>query len=119
MKHPETCYKVVTDDREPILIKHSEICYPPPNLDHIDRVDTSYPGIVIKYDNGYLLEDGCHRIAKLQQQGIFESLFYVVTVDEYRSGTVKMKFQGDWIILGEWNHDALDIESHEGLSHNG
>ena len=105
-KHLETCYKVVTDDREPILIRHSEICSPPANPNCIDDVDTSYPGIVIKYNNGYQLEDGCHRMAKLQRQGIFESLFYVVTVDEYKSGTVKMRFQGDWIILGEWTHNA-------------
>jgi len=111
-KHLETCYKVVTDDREPILIKHSDICSPPPNPNCIDDVDTSYPGIVIKFDNGYLLEDGCHRMAKLQSQGIFESLFYVVTVDEYKSGTVKMRFQGDWIILGERAHNALDDKSH-------
>jgi hypothetical protein len=119
MTHPETCYKVVTDNRKPILIKHSDICYPPAHPDCIDGVDTSYPGIVLKYDNGYLLEDGCHRIAKLQKQGVFESLFYVVTLDEYKSGIVKMWFQGEWIILGEWNHDALDPEPHTGLSPKG
>jgi hypothetical protein len=119
MTHPETCYKVVIDNRKPVLIKHSDICYPPADPDHIDSVDTSYPGIVLQYDNGYLLEDGCHRIAKLQQQGVFESLFYVVTLDEYKTGMVKMRFQGEWIILGEWNHDALDLESHTGLSHIG
>jgi len=107
-----TTYKVVTDDRKPVLIKHSEICYPPPHPDYIDGVDTSYPGIVIKFGNGYLLEDGCHRIAKLQQQGICESLFYVVTVDEYKNGIVHMMFMGEFIPLGEWNHDSLEINTH-------
>ena len=71
-----TCYKFVIDDREPVLIEHSKICYPPANENNIDQVDTSYPGIVLEFDKGYLLEDGVHRIAKLQKQGIFESLFY-------------------------------------------
>jgi hypothetical protein len=102
-----TCYKFVIDDREPILIEHYKICSPPPNLDFVDQVDTSYPGIVIEYDNGYLLEDGVHRIAKLQQQGIFESLFYVVSIEEYKKGLVHMMFQEESIVLGEWNHNQL------------
>ena len=102
-----TCYKFVTDDREPILIEHSKICSPPPNPDLVDQVDTSYPGIVIEYDKGYLLEDGLHRIAKLQRQGIFESLFYVVTIEEYKKGVVHMMFQGEPIALGDWNHSSL------------
>lgn len=108
----EVCYKFVTDDREPVMIKHSEICYPEANPDLIDQVDTSYPGILIKYDNGYLLEDGVHRVAKLQRQGIFESLFYVVTVEEYAKGLVHMMFQGSPIPLGEWNNDKLSPMSH-------
>ena len=48
------CYKFISDDREPILLKHSEICYPPAiHQDLIDRVDTSYPGIVIRYNIRY------------------------------------------------------------------
>jgi len=107
-----TCYKFVTDDREPIMIMHQDICYPPANPANVDQVDTSYPGIVLKYENGYLLEDGVHRIAKLQKQGIFESLFYVVTIEEYQRGLVHMMFQGEPISLGEWNHDALDPMKH-------
>ncbi len=107
-----TCYKFVTDDRKPIMIMHQDICYPPADPTLIDQVDTSYPGIVLKYDRGYLLEDGCHRIAKLQQQGIYESLFYVVTIEEYRRGLVHMMFQGEPIPLGEWNHNALNLTNH-------
>jgi len=102
-----TCYKFVTDDRVPILIEHSKICSPPPNPEYVDKVDTSYPGIIIEYDGGYLLEDGLHRMAKLQKQGIFESLFYVVTIEEYKKGVVHMMFQGEPISLGEWNHNQL------------
>ena len=107
-----TCYKFVTDDREPVMIMHQDICYPPANPANVDQVDTSYPGIVLKYENGYLIEDGVHRIAKLQKQGVFESLFYVVTIEEYQKGLVHMMFQGEPITLGEWNHDALDPMKH-------
>ena len=107
-----TCYKFVTDDRKPVMIMHQDICYPPANPANVDQVDTSYPGIVLKYENGYLLEDGVHRIAKLQKQGIFESLFYVVTIEEYQRGLVHMMFQGEPIPLGEWNHNALDLMEH-------
>jgi hypothetical protein len=106
-------YKVINDSREAILIKHNKICYPPANLDLIQNVDTSFPGIVIDFGNGkYLLEDGCHRIAKLQKEGIFESLFYVVTVEEYRLGVVDMIYGSTRITLGEWNHNALDLICH-------
>lgn len=100
-----TCYKFVTDDREPVMVMHQDICYPPANPDLVDQVDTSYPGILIKYENGYLLEDGVHRVAKLQKQGIFESLFYIVSLEEYKQGVVHMMFQGEPIQLGEtpWN----------------
>lgn len=96
----------MTDDREPVMVMHQDICYPPANPNLIDRVDTSYPGILIKYENGYLLEDGVHRVAKLQKQGIFESLFYIVSLEEYRQGVVHMMFQGEPIQLGEspWNN---------------
>ena len=107
-----TCYKFVTDDRHPVLIEHSKICYPPANENNIDQVDTSYPGIVLEFDKGYLLEDGVHRISKLQKQGIFESLFYVVTIEEYKKGVVHMMFQGEPIPLGEWNHDQLSPSEH-------
>jgi|TARA_B100002019_G_C21265419_1_gene599134 hypothetical protein len=101
-----TCYKFVTDDREPVMVMHQDICYPPANPDLVDQVDTSYPGILIKYENGYLLEDGVHRVAKLQKQGIFESLFYIVSLEEYKQGVVHMMFQGEPIQLGEspWNN---------------
>ena len=101
-----TCYKFVTDDREPVMVMHQDICYPPANPDLVDQVDTSYPGILIKYENGYLLEDGVHRVAKLQKQGIFESLFYIVSLEEYKQGIVHMMFQGEPIQLGEspWNN---------------
>lgn len=112
-------YKVVSDDRKPISIEHLKICYPPPNPDYIDRVDTSYPGIVIDFNNGYyLLEDGVHRIGKLQQQGIFESLFYVVSIEEYKQGVVHMIVtfsSGDILryILGEWCNNVLGPISHK------
>ena len=61
-------YKFIRDERLPKLIKHSEICYPPPNPDFIDQVDTTYPGILVKYPNGYMIEDGVHRIGKLQEK---------------------------------------------------
>ena len=101
-----TCYKFVTDDRKPVMVMHQDICYPPANPDLVDQVDTSYPGILIKYENGYLLEDGVHRVAKLQKQGIFESLFYIVSLEEYKQGVVHMMFQGEPIQLGEspWNN---------------
>ncbi len=107
------CYKFISDDRKPILLKHSDICYPVAmDQDFIDRVDTSYPGIVIKYDTGYLLEDGVHRIAKFQQQGIYESLFYVVSVEEYKQGVVYMMHSGKVYVCGEWSHNQLDPISH-------
>jgi hypothetical protein len=110
--HPN-CYKKVSDNREPILIDHAEICYPPANPEFIDKVDTSYPGIVIDFNNdNYLIEDGCHRIAKLQQNGIFKSLFYVVSIDEYKKGMVYMICGNHKITLGEWNHNALEIRTH-------
>ena len=101
-----TCYKFVIDDRKPVMVMHQDICYPPANPDLVDQVDTSYPGILIKYENGYLLEDGVHRVAKLQKQGIFESLFYIVSLEEYKQGVVHMMFQGEPIQLGEspWNN---------------
>lgn len=108
-----TCYKFVTDDRKPVMVMHQDICYPPAHPDLIDQVDTSYPGILLKYDQGYLLEDGVHRIAKLQKQGIFESLFYIVTIQEYKNGVVHMMFQGEPIPLGEWNHNALSTTKHQ------
>lgn len=107
------CYKVVNDDREPILIEHKQICYPPANSEFIDIVDTSFPGILLDFGNGnYLLEDGCHRIAKLQRNGIFKSLFYVVTVEEYKKGMVDMIFGESKVTLGEWNHNTLDLIPH-------
>lgn len=115
MKVPDA-YKFVSDDRKPVLVKHSNICYPPPNENLIDSVDTSYPGIIINYENGkYLIEDGCHRIGKLQKEGIYESLFYVVTVSEYKDGIVKMCITktNQVVSLGEWNHNTLDVIPHK------
>ncbi len=107
------CYKFITDKRKPILIKHSHICYPPPRPDLIDQVDTSYPGIVIDFENGYyLIEDGVHRIGKFQKQGIFESLFYVVSIEEYKSGIVHLMHDGNDIVLGEWSHNNLSLINH-------
>lgn len=108
----ETSYKIVIDDRKPVMIKHSLICHPPADPYLVDNVDTSYPGIVIKYDNGYLLEDGVHRMAKLQKQGVYESLFYVVTIEEYKRGLVHMMFMGKFIPLGEWNAQSLSPSGH-------
>jgi len=106
-------YKRVIDDREPITIIHSEICYSE-NIKEkqIDDADTSYPGIVIEFDSGYLLEDGAHRIVKLQREGIYESLFYVVTVDEYKTGLVEMVCGSNSVTLGEWSHNKLDSQPH-------
>ena len=110
-------YKFVRDDRKPIWVKHSKICYPEPNPDHIDKVDTSFPGILIKYPNGYQIEDGVHRIAKLQRQGIYQSKFYIVTPREYAEGYVGMAFEVNgetkWTILGEWNYGPLGARSHD------
>lgn len=87
-------YKIVSDNRLPIAVKHEKICYPPPNPEYIDRVDTSYPGILIDFGNDqYLLEDGVHRIGKLQRQGIFESLFYIVSIEEFKQGLVHLVIQ--------------------------
>lgn len=106
-------YKRVIDDREPITIKHSDICYPEAIKEkQVDDADTSYPGIVIKFDTGYLLEDGVHRIAKLQCEGVYESLFYVVTVDEYKTGIVEMICGSNSVTLGEWNHNKLNSQTH-------
>lgn len=106
-------YKRVIDDREPITIIHSKICYPEAIKEkQVDEADTSYPGIVIEFDTGYLLEDGVHRIAKLQREGIRESLFYVVTVEEYKTGLVEMVCGSNRVTLGEWNHNKLNSQTH-------
>ena len=83
---------IVNDNREPILIHHSKICYPSTRRqDIVERVDTSYPGIVTQWtDEIYYIEDGVHRIAKLLQNGIFESLFYVVTKEESYTGMLHL-----------------------------
>jgi len=110
-------WKFILDFRHPVMIDHSEICYPPAHPDLIDHVDTSFPGIVIKYDTGYAIEDGVHRMAKLQKQGIFKSYFYVVTQQEYKDGIVGMNYAGMdgrkyWTKLGEWNHNTIDPQPH-------
>ena len=111
-------FQVVNDDRLPVLIPHNKICYPPPNPDLIERVNTLYPGILIDFENGYyLLDDGVHRIGKWQQRGIYESLFYVVTREEYKSGMVDAIYvdtNSRWgrIKLGEWCHPWLEPVSH-------
>ena len=111
-------FQVVNDDRLPVLIPHNKICYPPPNPDLIERVNTLYPGILIDFENGYyLLEDGVHRIGKWQQRGIYESLFYIVTREEYKSGMVDAIYvdtNSRWgrIKLGEWCHPWLEPVSH-------
>ena len=111
-------FQVVNDDRLPVLIPHNKICYPPPNPDLIERVNTLYPGILIDFENGYyLLEDGVHRIGKWQQRGIYESLFYIVTREEYKSGMVDAIYvdtSSRWgrIKLGEWCHPWLEPVSH-------
>ena len=81
-------YWVVNDNRKPILIHHSDICYPPAKFQQkSDNADISYPGIVTKYGEGlYHLEDGLHRIDKLQGSGKYESLFYVLTPEEAANG---------------------------------
>ena len=111
-------FQVVNDDRLPVLIPHNKICYPPPNPDLIERVNTLYPGILIDFGNGYyLLDDGVHRIGKWQQRGIYESLFYIVTREEYKSGMVDAIYvdtNSRWgrIKLGEWCHPWLEPVSH-------
>ena len=114
MRRKNKSYKRVTDDRKPILVEHSKICYPsgPKKQKLVDEADTSYPGILIEYDDGYLLEDGCHRIAKLQQEGIHESLFYIVTEDEYKRGLVEMVCGSNSVTLGEWSHNKLTPQTH-------
>ena len=64
-------YKVVNDDRKAVLIPHWRICYPKAvNQQLVDDAETKYPGIVIDFENGYyLIEDGVHRMTKLQQNG--------------------------------------------------
>ena len=81
-------YWIVNDNRKPILIHHSDICYPPAVFQQkTEKADISYPGIVTKYGEGlYHLEDGCHRIDKLQESGVYESLFYVLTPEEAAKG---------------------------------
>ncbi len=110
-------YKVINDNRNPIIIEHKSICYPPAlNQDLIDSTDICFPGIVIDFQNGYyLLEDGCHRIHKHQKNGVYESLFYVVTIQEYKDGMVDMIYGENFekrITLGEWNHKTLDLMPH-------
>jgi len=115
----DLAYKWIYDDRSPKLIKHSEICYPPPHPDFIDRVDTTYPGIVVEYPNGYQIEDGVHRIAKLQREGIYESLFYVVTRRELRQGMVCMTYTDlwghtKWCYSTDWvTSEDVRIRSHD------
>ena len=107
-------YKVVNDDRKPVMVQHKNICYPEAiHQELVEKSDTSFPGVLIDFGNGYyLLEDGCHRIAKFQQWGIFESLFYVVTIQEYKDGMVDMIYGDKRVTLGEWNHNALDPIPH-------
>jgi len=107
-------YKIVDDDRKPVLIPHWRICYPKAiNQALVDSADASYPGIVIDYENGYyLIEDGVHRMTKLQQNGHYESWFYVVTREEYEAGMVIMVMDDIRVPLGKWNHNALDTRSH-------
>lgn len=106
-------YKFVKDDRKPILINHSEICFPPAiHQELVDMVDISYPGIVVQYPNGYQLEDGVHRIAKIQRQGIFQSLFYVVSIEEYYNGIVCMNYNNELITLGKWCNNVLPPTYH-------
>jgi hypothetical protein len=85
-------YWIVNDNREPTLIHHSKICYPSIIYqDMVEKVDSSYPGIVMQWtDEIYYIQDGVHRIAKLQQNGIFESLFYVVTKEESYTGMLHL-----------------------------
>ena len=105
-----TCYKFVTDDREPVMVMHQG--YMLSTVIEFDRsIDTSYPGILIKYENGYLLEDGVHRVA-VTKQGIFESLFYIVTLEEYAKGIVPYDVPREPIPLGEWNNNKLSPMSH-------
>tara|TARA_B100000085_G_scaffold43619_1_gene36732 strand:+ start:710 stop:1072 length:363 start_codon:yes stop_codon:yes gene_type:complete len=112
------CFMWVNDDRPPKLIKHNDICRPDPHPDFIDQVDTSFPGVVIEYPGGYHIEDGVHRIAKLQREGIYESLFYVVTPEELRNGMVVMTYldlDGRWKsdFVGEWCNGDISIQSHD------
>lgn len=85
-------YWTVNDDRKPKLIHHSNICYGLAQFQQkIDMSDTSYPGIVTQYgEDTYHLNDGLHRLAKLQEEGIFESLFYVVTPEEQKKGILSL-----------------------------
>ncbi len=112
-------YWIVNDNREPILIHHSKICYPPAIYqDLVERVDTFYPGIVTQWtDEIYHIQDGVHRIAKLQQKGIFESLFYVVTQEESCNGMLHLVDDdgNPSVLLDEENlYGPLSIEREDG-----
>ena len=111
-------YKVVNDDRKAVLIPHWRICYPKAiHQQLVDDAETKYPGIVIDFENGYyLIEDGVHRMTKLQQNGHFESWFYVVTRQEYQLGMVDMIVGEERVTLGKWNHNALDTRPHPSYS---
>ena len=114
MMESSKAYKVVNDDRKAVLIPHWKICYPKAiHQEIVDAAETKYPGIVIDFENGYyLLEDGVHRMTKLQQNGFFESWFYVVTRQEYELGMVDMIMGEERVTLSKEIHGSLDNRPH-------
>ena len=104
----------MVDGRDPVLIQHVKICYPPAKFQkQIDAADTSYPGIVVQYDNGFfLIRDGVHRISKFQKNGIFESLFYVFDVNEVDDNDLPESLtleDGKWVKVYKNRIVTLDV----------
>ena len=70
------------------IIKHSEIAYKGIyNQKRYEKCDTSFPGIVCECENPlnlkYRLIDGNHRMVKMKNNNIYESLFYVIKREEF------------------------------------
>jgi len=70
------------------IIKHSEIAYKGiSNQKRYEKCDISFPGIVCECENPlnlkYRLIDGNHRMVKMKNNNIYESLFYVIKREEF------------------------------------
>ena len=57
-------------------------------------------------------------LVSYKREGIYESLFYVVTPLEYKKGLVCMVFrdldgQTKWTDLGEWCNNSMNVQSHD------
>ena len=88
--HLETIKPFLTEESKK-LIKFSDIGYkgknlnPPLTKERYDACDINFPGILTEGQNPYgcryRMIDGKHRIFKMTNMGMTESLFYVIDYD--------------------------------------